>query len=58
MDDEEIRLSMRRRVELATQYFEGFLAARAALLWQRALGVRLTFSVLRAHSPEADCCVC
>ena len=41
MDDEEIRLSMRRRVELATQYVEGFLAARAALLWQRALGVKL-----------------
>ena len=47
---------MRRRVELATQYVEGmnYRPARAALLWQRALDVRLTFSVLRAHSPEAD----
>ena len=41
MDDEEIRLSIRRRVELATQYIEGFLAARVTLLWQRVLGVKL-----------------
>ena len=28
MDDEEIRLSMRRRVELATQYVEGLITGR------------------------------
>ena len=30
-----------QHVELAAQYVEGFLAARAAPLWQRALGVKL-----------------
>ena len=46
---------LRRRVELAAQYVEGFWLRRQlrfgrgheALSWE-------TFSILRAHSPEAD----
>ena len=58
MDDEEIRLSIRRRVELAAQYFEGLPTLRTGgssggitRHWARSWA---SLSILRAHSPEAD----
>ena len=57
MDDEEIRLSKRRRVELASQYIEGLPTlctggfALALRYWAQSWA---SLSILRAHSPEAD----
>ena len=57
MDNGEIRLSKRRRVELASQYIEGLPTlctggfALALRHWAQSWA---SLSILRAHSPEAD----
>ena len=57
MDNEEIRLSKRRHVELASQYIEGLPTLRtggfagALRHWAQSWA---SLSILRAHSPEAD----
>ena len=57
MDNEEIRLSKRRRVELASQYIEGLPTLRtggfagALRHWAQSWA---SLSILRAHSPEAS----
>ena len=57
MDNEEIRLSKRMRVELASQYIEGLPTLRtggfagALRHWAQSWA---SLSILRAHSPEAD----
>ena len=63
MDNEEIRLSKRRRVELASQHLEGLpTLCKTAQRFRVAAARRFrperqswaSLSVLRAHSPEAD----